>query len=142
MYHLTLLISIFLFFLDISSGLVEGFSEERDQLSTRLKDLEDREAVLVMENETLRNKLHDLQMSESEVKSLHQEVQRQQTILYDNAGREHQGFCRFLKVLFPLGIVMSGGFLFWDKLYDCVEFSMPEIELWNVKKKHSSWRHW
>ncbi|GAB1603380.1 golgin subfamily B member 1-like isoform X5 [Argonauta hians] len=74
-----------------SQGLVEGFTEERKTLGSTLKEHEDREAVLVMENETLRNKVHDLQLSEREVTSLREEVQRQQTILYENAGQEQQG---------------------------------------------------
>uniref|UniRef100_A0A0L8HVS7 Pericentrin/AKAP-450 centrosomal targeting domain-containing protein n=1 Tax=Octopus bimaculoides TaxID=37653 RepID=A0A0L8HVS7_OCTBM len=73
-----------------SQGLVEGFMEERKSLNSKLKDHEDREAVLIMENETLRNQVHDLQLSESEVTSLRNEVQRQQNILYDNAGHEQQ----------------------------------------------------
>nr|XP_034309964.1 A-kinase anchor protein 9 isoform X18 [Crassostrea gigas] len=73
-----------------AEGLIEGYSTERDQREQQVRDLEEKTEALVLELETTKNKLLDLETSHHEATSLRSEMQRQRELLNDNVGDQAQ----------------------------------------------------
>nr|XP_022305120.1 A-kinase anchor protein 9-like isoform X5 [Crassostrea virginica] len=73
-----------------AEGLIEGYSTERDQRELQVRDLEEKAEALVLELETTKNKLIDLETSHHEATSLRNEMQRQQELLNNNVGDQAQ----------------------------------------------------
>ncbi|XP_060082601.1 A-kinase anchor protein 9-like [Ylistrum balloti] len=73
-----------------AEGLIEGYSAEREMLELRIQDLEEQKEALVLELETTRNKLGDLETVHHEATSLRAEIQRQHNLVQENAGEEAQ----------------------------------------------------
>jgi ribosomal protein S3AE len=46
---------------NLSIGLIEGYSSEREALNQQISDLEEKKEALVLELETTKNKLQDLE---------------------------------------------------------------------------------
>ena len=92
-------------------GLIEGYSTERDQRELQVRDLEEKAEALVLELETTKNKLIDLETSHHEATSLRNEMQRQQELLNNNVGDQAQGFHdnhpNYLVPLVPLGVAVG-----------------------------------
>lgn len=93
------------------SGLIEGYSTERDQREEQVRDLEEKTEALVLELETTKNRLLDLEESHHEATSLRSELQRQQELLNDNVGDQAQGFHDnrpfYLVPLVPIGVTVG-----------------------------------
>ncbi|XP_033761449.1 nucleoprotein TPR-like isoform X2 [Pecten maximus] len=73
-----------------AEGLIEGYSAEREMLELRIQDLEEQKEALVLDLETTRNKLGDLETVHHEATSLRAEIQRQHNLVQENAGEEAQ----------------------------------------------------
>ncbi|XP_063421715.1 A-kinase anchor protein 9-like isoform X4 [Mytilus trossulus] len=73
-----------------AEGLIEGYSSERETLNQQIADLEEKKEALVLELETTKNKLQDLESIHHEAVSLRAELQRQQSLIQGNVGEEAQ----------------------------------------------------
>ncbi|XP_052094804.1 A-kinase anchor protein 9-like isoform X6 [Mytilus californianus] len=73
-----------------AEGLIEGYSSERETLNQQIADLEEKKEALVLELETTKNKLQDLESIHHEAVSLRSELQRQQSLIQGNVGEEAQ----------------------------------------------------
>ncbi|XP_061193837.1 golgin subfamily B member 1-like [Saccostrea echinata] len=73
-----------------AEGLIEGYSTERDQREQQVRDLEEKTEALVLELETTKNRLLDLEASHHEATSLRSEMQRQRELLNANVGDQAQ----------------------------------------------------
>lgn len=97
------------------SGLISGYSSEREALEEQLQSLEEQKEVLASDLETTRSRLQEFQEATGELEARRQDVERQQTLLQENAGQEAQGShlspppspqsCSFLIV--PLGVFVG-----------------------------------
>ncbi|XP_062618608.1 A-kinase anchor protein 9-like isoform X1 [Saccostrea cucullata] len=98
-----------------AEGLIEGYSTERDQREQQVRDLEEKTEALVLELETTKNRLLDLEASHHEATSLRSEMQRQRELLNDSVGDQAQGFHDnrpyYLVPLVPLGVAVGWYFL-------------------------------
>lgn len=92
-------------------GLIEGYSSERESLDEKIQDLNEQKETLVLELETTRNKLHDLQSMQSENEKLKKEMAEQQELMTHNVGEEAQGFNRFHYVILPISVAIGCYFL-------------------------------
>ena len=128
------IVSIWIF---VNVGLIEGYSTERETLEQRIhnivldiytqvwsrvtaqkretleqriQDLEEKKEALVLDLETTRNKLQDLEAVHHEAQSLRSEMERQQSLMQDNVGDEAQGSRRynFRYLVLPLGLAIGG----------------------------------
>lgn len=90
-----------------AEGLIEGYSSERETLNQQIADLEEKKEALVLELETTKNKLQDLESIHHEAVSLRSELQRQQSLIQGNVGEEAQGFNRYKNYLLPIGVAVG-----------------------------------
>lgn len=87
--------------------MIEGYSTERETLNQQIADLEEKKEALVLELETTKNKLQDLESIHHEAVSLRAELQRQQSLLQGNMGEEAQGFNRYKYFILPVGVAVG-----------------------------------
>ena len=87
--------------------MIEGYSSEREALNQQISDLEEKKEALVLELETTKNKLQDLESIHHEAVSLRSELQRQQALMQNNIGEEAQGFDRYKYFLLPFGVAVG-----------------------------------
>ena len=73
------------------SGLIAGYSAERESLESQLQNLEEQREALIVDLDATRSRLEEFQRSQAEMDSARQELGRQQEMLRDNAGQEMQG---------------------------------------------------
>ena len=73
------------------AGLISGYSSEREVLEEQLQSLEEQKEVLAGDLETTRSRLQDFQEATGELEARRQDVERQQSLLQENAGQEAQG---------------------------------------------------
>jgi hypothetical protein len=93
------------------AGLIEGYSSERESLDQRILDLEEHKETLVLELETTKNKLLDLESIQTENERLRREMTEQRELMSGNVGAEAQGFNRYQYVLWPIGVAIGCYFL-------------------------------
>lgn len=94
------------------TGLIEGYSTERESLDQQIQELEEKKDALILELETTRNKLQDLETVHHEAESLRQEIQRHQDLIQDTQpGDQSQGFSRFCFYIVPIGVALGCYFL-------------------------------
>ena len=101
----------------LSAGLIEGYSSEREQMDQRIQELEEQKETMVLELETMRNKLHDLSTVKEENEKLQREMKEQQSLITQNVGEEAQGAHRYQFILWPLGVVL-GCYMLHRVMYD------------------------
>ncbi|XP_070212349.1 A-kinase anchor protein 9-like isoform X3 [Littorina saxatilis] len=73
-----------------AEGLISGYSSERESLEEQLHSLEEQKEVLASDLETTRSRLQEFQDATGELEARRQDVERQQSLLQDNAGQEAQ----------------------------------------------------
>lgn len=96
------------FYFVLFLGLIEGYSTECETLKQKIEELEDKKQALVLNLETTRNKLSDLETIHHEARSLREEIQRQHQLVEENAGGEAQGLPPLRYFLLPLGVALTG----------------------------------
>ena len=102
-YFLSLTISYF----SCTPGLIEGYSSERDQLDHKIEDLEEQKENLVLELETVNNKLRDMDTMQEENTALKKEISDQQELMSSNVGEEAQGCYGYKYALISLGVAIG-----------------------------------
>jgi chromosome segregation ATPase len=101
-----------LFYVNLTfSGLIEGYSSERESLDERIRELEEDKETLVLELETTKNKLLDLESIQTENSQLKKEMEEQRELMTHNVGEEAQGFNRYQYVIVPIGVAIGCLFL-------------------------------
>ena len=93
------------------SGLIEGYSSERESLDERIHELEEDKETLVLELETTKNKLLDLESMQTENLQLKKEMDEQRELMTHNVGEEAQGFNRYQYIIVPIGVAIGCLFL-------------------------------
>ncbi|XP_076469593.1 LOW QUALITY PROTEIN: uncharacterized protein LOC143299932 [Babylonia areolata] len=73
-----------------AEGLISGYSSEREALEEQLQSLEEQKEGLATELETTRSRLADFQQATGELEARRLDVERQQSLLQENAGQETQ----------------------------------------------------
>ena len=94
----------------LTTGLVEGYSSENEQLEQKIQDLEEQKETLVLELETTKNRLLDMAAVREENETMKREVAGQQHLMKQNVGEEAQGLRRYHNcqyVLVPIGVAIG-----------------------------------
>lgn len=87
-------------------------------MDQKIQDLEEQKETLVLDLETTKNKLLDLESIKAENERLQKEMKEQRELMTDNVGEEAQGLSRYNPIprraqnfLVPIGVVVCCYFL-------------------------------
>ena len=73
------------------SGLISGYSSERESLEEQVQNLEEEKEALSSELESARSRLQEFTQATGELEARRQDVELQRTLLQENSGQEAQG---------------------------------------------------